>query len=97
MSELKEYEIPAGVQVRVTTTPVSSPTVLVDGIKGVAVTKSQIRLSFIENILDTSSEKSGSEAIIGRHVLNLAMDREAFAAIMGLLNHVLADLDLRDA
>lgn len=84
-----------GREVSCNTTPLDVETLTIDGIKGVAVTPNSVRLSFIENVLDTNAAKGTIESIKGRHVVNLAMDHTGFVAIMALLNRVLADMQAR--
>ncbi|MEJ6008660.1 hypothetical protein [Novosphingobium aquae] len=85
-----------GNEVPCITTPLDVETMIVDGIKGVAVAANSVRLSFIENVLDTNAAASTAESIKARHVVNLAMDHSGFKAIMELLNRVLADMQARE-
>ena len=95
MTEIAEEIDLADQEIICLTTPHDAETVLVDGIKGIAVTSSLVRMSFIENVLDTNAAPNSSESIRGRHVLNLVMDHGSFGAVLALLNRVHADMQAR--
>ncbi len=83
-----EHEIHVGADMQHVTTPLDAKTIIVDGVKGVAVTRGLVRISFTENVLDTSGGE-GQGQIKGRHVLNIAAEHNSFIAIMELLQKVL--------
>lgn len=82
----------AGVELPVSTTPLDAPTMFVDGVKGVVLSQSVVRLGFIEHVLDTNEKPGTPESIKGRHVVNLVLDHHAFLSVMELLERVKADM-----
>lgn len=79
--------IAEGAAVDIQTTPMSAPTIYVDGIKGVVVQAGVIKISFFEQVIDTDN----AGKILGRHVVTLAMPNEQLAPIAKLLRRVADD------
>jgi len=73
------------------TTPLDAESFFVDGIKGVAILNDIVRISFVENVLDTEEKKENS-AIKARHVLTLVASLASLGGFLELLNKVHADI-----
>jgi hypothetical protein len=73
------------------TSPLDARTLFVDGIKGVAVLNGIVRISFVENVLDTQVQ-GDDKSIKARHVVTLATSISSLGGFLELLNKVHADV-----
>lgn len=67
-------EIPGGAAVEVINHPKDCPTILVEGMRGVALTENLVKIYFIEQLPIEGS-------VVGRHVLNMTIPVAEFSKL----------------
>jgi hypothetical protein len=82
-----EQTIQPGTEITTVGTAGDAPTIFCDGMRGVAYSGNVVKVNLLEQFTDPASPGK----VFGKHVLNLVIPVDQFAAIVAILKQVVDD------
>ena len=78
---------PAGTEVVIERPPGGAPTLLIDGLAGLAMSANMIKVDLYEQVIETREDGKAT----GRHVVTLALPVESFLKITAALQNIVVE------